>query len=737
MASQPPAMPSEGAPREHRFEIPAKSRGDGRRAGPRGAKRLVFIVMAMLIPLAVVGVAEVALRIFGGFGGYPPTIRPIGPLPEQPGSVLHVTDNAGPRTWFINNPHQPGALDDQSMVMPKPPGLVRIIAVGESAMKGFPQPRALTSTRFLEWRWRAARPGTDVEVINLGVTAIASYPVLGILSEALEYQPDAVVIYVGNNEFFGSYGVASLNRAGTSPTAMMLQRRLRSTAIVQAIQSMLRRAPGPDAEGKTLMETMMGRAYIAPDDPLRERAASNLKFFVTRMIERCKARGVPVIVCTLPSNLRDLAPLGDTEGGIVDAAEKERVGKIMLDMSTRVRTDPEGAERDLLALTAQYPMHARAWYWLGALREKQGKIDDAATAFQKAADFDPMPWRPPFESNSAIRSAVGPSGEGVVLCDLEAAFASSARGTGRSAPGWDLMDDHVHPSLEGQDLVSRTLLASLTRIAGPAALTAEQLDAGLKQGFLDVALALGANDFERFGVAHQMRVLGRIGFFKETNPGMAARFDDFCNQVQTPWDPKLREAALEWQKPQTHAGAKRPISGMAARTLLQMGLAGDARAMFESAVNSVFPYSSWSLEYELLRFGILQKQGGMNEAEVKRARAALARGEFLLARPGPDSGMTERHVGLLCQLVGDDTKSVAYLNSARMKLTAEARVAAEMALMQALARLGRLPEAIKVASDGAANAGAFAPQYQKALEALRAAENSGQGSKPANQQSNK
>ena len=69
---------------------------------------------------------------------------------------------------------------------------------------------ALGLAAFLQLMLQDAWPDRRVEVINLGTTAIASFPVLGITTEALDYEPDLVVVYTGHNEFFGTYGVASV-----------------------------------------------------------------------------------------------------------------------------------------------------------------------------------------------------------------------------------------------------------------------------------------------------------------------------------------------------------------------------------------------------------------------------------------------------------------------------------------------------------------------------------------------
>ena len=68
-----------------------------------------------------------------------------------------------------------------------------------------------------------------------------------------------------------------------------------------------------------------------------------------------------------------------------------------------------------------------------------------------------MPWRATSALQKALRQAVR---ERVAqLCDAEDAFRSKSPG---GAVGWELLDDHVHPSLQGQALIARTIVESLT-----------------------------------------------------------------------------------------------------------------------------------------------------------------------------------------------------------------------------------------------------------------------------------
>lgn len=699
-------------PEPHQFVRPTKA--PARRSPLTARKKAVFALVALLLPFALLLVTEGVLRLLG-FGGYPTALKVLGPDPARPGVTFHITDNEGPRTWFIGNRERPGTLTDAMIAMPKPAGAVRIVAVGESAMKGFPQPPGLASTEFLREMLRDAWPDRPVEVINLGVTAVASFPVSSILDEALEREPDLVIVYVGNNEFFGAYGVLSLSRAGNTPSVMMAQRSVRSSALLQAL-SRLKPASAP-REGETLMETMMGgRTFTAPDDPIRARAASNLGYFVGRMADNAKAKNVPIIVCTLPCNERDLAPLGDADQTIGDASKRTIVATTLAGIGSKIEADPAGARAELEKLAAEHPAHARVQWWLGRALEKLGEHDRAAKAFERSVDLDPMPWRPPSVNSDAARAAA--EARGAIVCDLRAAFRASARSKGLAAPGWDLMDDHVHPTLLGQDLVARSIVESMSRCPEPARVTPEQ--AARVASFKTLAQRLGANDYERYGVAHQMRVLARIPFFKETNPWMLERFDGVCSALMSAWDPKIREVATEWQKPETHRGAKRPLSAMAGRVLIAQGKFPEALVAYEAAARSVFEYTSWSLEYEVFIIGCKERlqPGGLTEGDRARARAALARGQLLLVRAGPESGMTERHVGTLHIALGEDEKAVPYLNSARTKLREEARLACEVALVRALVKVGRVADARVIIEEGIRDSGRFAVQYQALKDQL-------------------
>ena len=311
-----------------------------------GWKRGLFMAVTLAIPLVALGAIEGVLRL-AGWGGYPDFLRIAGRLPS--GASVALVEPAASKPYFFANPTRPGYAEETNFLMPKPAGTVRVFLVGESAAKGYPQPRNLSMQSFLQAMLGDVWPDRKVEVISLGTTAVASFPLVYLVRDAVRYEPDLFVFYVGNNEFFGAYGVASINSVGTLPTwALPWMRGLRGLAVVQAVEGLIR---GKADESRTLMEQMVAQTVIPPDSPLRAAAARNLEAHLGRMLDTVAAAGVPAVVCTTAANEAGLAPLGTGDAAAARFAEATRLA----------------AAGDRAA---------------------------ARGAFLEARDLDTMPWRP-------------------------------------------------------------------------------------------------------------------------------------------------------------------------------------------------------------------------------------------------------------------------------------------------------------------------------------------------------
>jgi len=663
------------------------------------AKRRLFAAITIALPFLALALAELVLRLFG-WGGYPAWLREAGRLPT--GETLCLVEPAAAKPYFFANPERPGYAEQSNFLMPKPADTLRIFLVGESAAKGYPQPRNLAISSFLRTMLSDAVPAKKIEVIDLGTTAVASFPLVYQVRDALRYDPDLFVFYVGNNEFFGAYGVASINAAGSMPVwALRLMRAARGLALVQVLDGWLYQ--GAD-ENRSLMEQMIGRTFIPADSPLREAAARNLGENLGTMLDETRRAGVPAIVCTTASNESGLAPLGDDDmTGLDDKTQREVRALLAEAESALAASNPARAREPLEQVVALAPHHARARFLLGRALAAQGQTQEAGKTFLAARDLDTMPWRPTSRTEEAIRSAA--ASRSAPLCDIASVFRDEST---EGATGWDLLDDHVHLSLAGQARAARAMAGEIGPVLGidAAALAALPDDAAYAQ-------RLERNFYDDYRVNHTLRVLFGIPFMKETNPQAFQRFDQAAREAEAKMSPAILAAAREWQTFRPHAGGLRPLTGMAARVMLRENRPAEALPLYGLAAAQVPDYTSWHLEYVYFALACRQKINGTLDGNDRAAASnAIAEGKFLLDHGYSESGLTERYVGRLHQLRGEWSEAIPFLLAARPRMQAEDLVATDQALFLSYLKVGRKEEALALAEAGAKDSGRFRGIYE-------------------------
>lgn len=706
---------------------------------------------------------EIALRLFG-FGGYPPFIRSVGTLPQ--GEQLCIVEPAASKPYFFANPTRPGYAEQSSFIMPKPKDTLRIFLIGESAAKGYPQPRNLAMSEFLQTMLGDVLPQKRVEVINLGTTAVASFPLVYQVQDALRYQPDWFVFYVGNNEFFGAYGTASINAAGTMPLwALKLMRAARGLALVQAVESVVR--AGAD-ENRTLMEQMIGQTFIACDSPLRQAAARNLQANLGDMLDQVKAAGVAALVCTTASNESGLAPLGQDDVSNLSGASQQEFNELLRQAAACSSAQSAQAAELLGKAALLAPRSALTQFMLANAQANAGDLVAARKAFLLARDLDTMPWRPISVTEQAIRDTA--AAHGVLLCDIAFKFRNmSARG----ATDWELLDDHVHPSLQGQVQAARAMAqdvalaiahtnglantpanATTNATANATAPTPIPAQPGASITSLNdpfnwnsYAQRRGSNPFDTYRVNHTLRTLFGIGFMKNNNTQAFDRYESACKNFESTLSPSMLEAAREWQTSKPHAGGMRPLTGMEARVFLRENKTEQALALYQIAQTQVPNYTSWKLEYIYFTLACQERlaqqqfkdatalanaqitsaaappstQTNINsapvnfltESQMQQAADGIAEGNFLLRQGFSESGFTERYVGRLHQLRGEWSQAISYLLAARPRMAAEDLVACDQALFMSYIKTGNTSAARQLVNEGIEKSGRFAPVYQQ------------------------
>ena len=244
----------------------------------------------------------------------------------------------------------------------------------------------------------------------------------------------------------------------------------------------------------------------------------------------------------MAANERDLAPLGESDLSSLSPEDAARSTRALDTAASLVDTAPAAAAAAAELVILRLPSHARAHYVVGRAQYAQKKYAAAIDSFQKAIDLDPMPWRCPSRGNQAIRDAAAEGG--AILCDLQAEFRKASPG---GCVGWELMDDHVHPTLAGQAFTARAIVRAMTALNGSLAVSSESVVKLPSDA--EYVKRLGDNEYDRYGVAHTLRVICDVPFIRKTNPQAFERFDSICREYERAWPPARPRGRTEMAGP--------------------------------------------------------------------------------------------------------------------------------------------------------------------------------------------
>ena len=175
----------------------------------------------------------------------------------------------------------------------------RIFCLGGSTVQGRPYAIETSFTTWLELSLQAADPSRRWEVVNCGGISYASYRLVPILKELLQYDPDLFVIYTGHNEFLESrtLSIGDL-RAPTRRNNPWLGVATRVySAVRQAwLQLAGTNAASPDrdtlpADVDAILDHYGGLADYTRDDVWREKVVEHYRFNLLRMIQLARGAG--------------------------------------------------------------------------------------------------------------------------------------------------------------------------------------------------------------------------------------------------------------------------------------------------------------------------------------------------------------------------------------------------------------------------------------------------------------
>ncbi|MFD2936712.1 hypothetical protein [Spirosoma flavum] len=330
---------------------------------------------------------------------------------------------------------------------------LRIFVLGESTTIGYPYFHNGSFHRWLQYRLTHTFPGRNFEIINISLTAVNSYTVLGFAKEVVDYEPDAILIYTGHNEYYGALGVGSTEKIGGNPQLVNLILNLRKLRLVQLMTNVYEKiqhtvGSTKASSGATRMKLMVADQQIPYQSELYERGVEQFRSNMDETLSLLATRNIPVFVSNLVSNEKDLKPFVSFAAGRTRHLGFQK--NYTLGIEQFKKGNIAAANGYFKAANQLYKGHALCAYYLGKIAYIQGDFIQAKTYFAQAKDLDGLRFRAP-ESFNDIINQLCRKYKNAHLVDTKAIFDTNSA---NKIIGDELILEHVHPNLRGYALLS-------------------------------------------------------------------------------------------------------------------------------------------------------------------------------------------------------------------------------------------------------------------------------------------
>jgi tetratricopeptide (TPR) repeat protein len=298
-------------------------------------------------------------------------------------------------------------------------------------------------------------PARKFEVINVSVVAINSHAILPIAQECASKEADLWLVYMGNNEMSGPYGVHGLFDLKAPPCllvkASLALKRLR---IVQLLDAALRCRRTGSVELTRWRGMQMWQRSTPRSDPSVKRVLHNFKANLQGILRAGRRAAVPVIVCTMPCNLKDCSPFSSVHQAGLGSEQKSQWGDFFnLGLKQQGNDRVEEALDSYLGAARIDPHFAELQFRLGQCYAALDRNAEALQHFRLAKDEDALQFRPDSRLNDIIRLVMSEQPhDGAHLLDAEKLFEESSS---HGIPGGELFYEHVHLTPAGNYVLAK------------------------------------------------------------------------------------------------------------------------------------------------------------------------------------------------------------------------------------------------------------------------------------------
>ena len=404
-------------------------------------KKLCFAIVPAIF---LVAVAEIALRVVDYQS---PSADPYAsfvtrePLFVERDGVMYTAEK---RTRLFH----PIAFERA-----KPSNAIRFITVGGSTTYGYHLSVPLFDCYTMRLSQQLEQELTStIEPINCGGVGYASYRLLPVVQQCVGFSPDFVIVMMGNNEFLEPRYYADI-----LDNASVGERVLQTSRFAQFASDIGHNLGWSKPQSEELGD--WHGEYIIRDEEEIQHTLDHYKTNLQRIVLACQETNTPLILCTVPTNIRDWPPF---ESEPSEGTSKEEF-KRQIDAATALleKKQYDQCKQMCLKLIKQHPKAAIFHYLNAKCDDNAGDIKLARSGYVRARDLDGFPQRALPSFNDAIREIAKKND--IRLVDIEQIFKdNSADGL----PGESLFLDNCHPNNKGHELIKDSLIKVVHEILG-------------------------------------------------------------------------------------------------------------------------------------------------------------------------------------------------------------------------------------------------------------------------------
>ncbi len=395
-----------------------------------------------------------------GLSGYGISDEPFMESESYPGKYI-TNDNFG-RLYFPFSRAKPN-ISINSMLIEKPASGIRIFVVGENSAFGIPWTPNGKAAQFIHHLLKEAFSENSVEVLDLSIPGINSHGMLNIIKRLAKYDPDAIILYPGHNEFYGSLAPASVDYLGLRRGNIKSYLGFHKYRLFQLLKDLyvnyVRETEPVEIQTDALIESIARPIEIKPKSKLYKAVLDNFSENLKEMLEYAESKDLLLLGVVPTSNFADKAPFKACLEDISDHdkwLEEIEKGRAFLQAEKQ-----EEALSYFSETVARFGSNADLEYLIAKALAQSGDIYSARDYFRMAVDSDCLPFRSPTAFNREMEKLFGEHGQPVVNVGplMDRTSTNGIRGN-------EFFLDAVHFSLMGVAAMAERIGSELIFLLG-------------------------------------------------------------------------------------------------------------------------------------------------------------------------------------------------------------------------------------------------------------------------------